>query len=301
MEDIPKEEVVLVLLVLALLCIPAFGQTIAVDWKNKGFALDAQEKYAEAVQAYNKAIEIDPQDELVRNRVNTLEEGGHLGLRTAFDWIAEGGALGSQGKWDGAIQAYDKAIQIDPQNEIAWTSKVNALKTIGRYEEANAADAKIKELEAAGTTTILDHSMARDIDNSTNSAIGRTYNFSVDGSKAYSWLSLGNVRPNAVWWYWYSPAGNQLHEGRVDIPTPTSGAYWSTYNVSDHIDIAGNYAANLSGDWHVDVYLKGSKILREDFSIEYQQPNGPNGQPSQGQEGQPPIAPGNQSLTPAFG
>ncbi len=71
----------------------------------------------------------------------------------------------------------------------------------------------------------------------------------------------------AVWWEWWSPAGNLLYNDRVDIPTPTSGDHWSAYNLWSHIDIAGHDAANLSGDWHVDVLLKGQKLLTEDFSI----------------------------------
>jgi tetratricopeptide (TPR) repeat protein len=68
---------------------------------------------------------------------------------------------------------------------------------------------------------------------------------------------------------------------KVQIPMPTNGARWSTYNVLSHIDIVGNGAANLSGDWHVDVYLDGDKILTEYFSIS---------------GGQPPIALENQYL-----
>ena len=223
-----KGKVAILLVLLALLCMPALGQKKAVDWDNKGIALEAH------------------------------------------------------GNYDEAIQAYDKAIEIDPQDETAWNNKVNALNKLGRTTEANTAYAKFKELEATDTFTILDHSMASDVDESTKSVITRTQKFSVNNSKAYSWLSLRNV-PGAgtVWWYWYSPAGDMLHTDKVKIPMPTSGERWSTYNVLSHIDIVGNDAANLSGNWHVDVYLDGNKILTEDFSIF---------------GGQPPISPENQYL-----
>jgi len=41
----------LILIVLALLCVPVFGQTTAVDWDNKGIELVADGKYDEAIQA----------------------------------------------------------------------------------------------------------------------------------------------------------------------------------------------------------------------------------------------------------
>jgi tetratricopeptide (TPR) repeat protein len=209
-----KEKVVLLLIVLALLCMTASGQTTAVDWDNKGIELEHEAKYDEAIQAYSKAIDMDPQDQFGR------------------------------------------------------ILKANLLKKLGRIPEANAVYANLRELEASDTTTILDHSMASNVDESTNNVITRTQDFSVNDSKSYSWLSLQNV-PGAgtLHWYWYSPAGDTMYTKNVQIPMPSSGDRWRTYNTSSHIDIAGNDPAHLSGDWHVDVYLAGQKILTEEFSI----------------------------------
>jgi tetratricopeptide (TPR) repeat protein len=57
---IARAKFVLILIVLALLCMPALGQRIAVDWDNEGIHLKAQGKYNEAIQAYDRAIEINP-------------------------------------------------------------------------------------------------------------------------------------------------------------------------------------------------------------------------------------------------
>ncbi len=59
-----KGKVVLLLIVLPLLYAPAFGQTTAVDWDNHAIELVHEGKYDEAIQAYNKAIEINPQDKI---------------------------------------------------------------------------------------------------------------------------------------------------------------------------------------------------------------------------------------------
>ncbi|HON37088.1 MAG TPA: tetratricopeptide repeat protein, partial [Methanothrix sp.] len=80
-------------MMLAVLCAPTLGQTTAIDWYNKGIDLDSQGKYDEAIQAYDKAIEIDPQ--------------------YTEAWSNKGVTLAEQGKYDEAIQAYDKAIEID--------------------------------------------------------------------------------------------------------------------------------------------------------------------------------------------
>jgi tetratricopeptide (TPR) repeat protein len=292
----------LILIVLAVLCTPAFGQTTASEWLDKGNALAGQGKYDEAIQAFDKAIEINPQYADAWSGKGTalrqigrateameaeaayekiVDAPGYTRPLTAIDWVNKGEYLEADGKWDEAIQAYDKAIQTDPQEEIAWNVKANLLKKLGRTTEANEAYAKVNKVEAARTITIIDHSMASNVDESTKSVIKRTHDFSVNDSKAYSWLSLKNV-PGAstVWWYWFSPAGDMLYQDKAQIPQPTNGDRWSTYNILSHIDIAGNYPANFPGDWHVDVHLDG-KILTEYFSVS---------------GGQPPIAPENQYL-----
>jgi len=55
-------ELVITIIALTMLCVPAFAQTTAEDWFNKGVALAAQDKYDEALQAYDRAIELNPQD-----------------------------------------------------------------------------------------------------------------------------------------------------------------------------------------------------------------------------------------------
>jgi tetratricopeptide (TPR) repeat protein len=72
-------------------------------WNNKGLALDDLNKYDEAIKAFDKAIEINPQYSLA--------------------WYNKGRALYKLNKYDEAIKAYDKAIEINPQNSDAWSNK----------------------------------------------------------------------------------------------------------------------------------------------------------------------------------
>lgn len=121
-----KGKFILVLIVFVVLCAPAFGQTTADDWGNKGVDLFNQGKYNESIQAFDKAIKLNPQD--------------------ADAWYSKGSVLSQQGKYDEAIQAYDNAIELDPQFAEAWHNKGEALKSIGHTTEAKSAYDKANEL-----------------------------------------------------------------------------------------------------------------------------------------------------------
>jgi Flp pilus assembly protein TadD len=55
-----------------------------------------------------------------------------------------------QDKNEDAIKAYDEAIKLDPNDGLTWNNKGEALKSLGRTTEANAAFAKAKELGYKG-------------------------------------------------------------------------------------------------------------------------------------------------------
>jgi hypothetical protein len=201
-------------------------------------------------------------------------------------WNDKGNALSKQGKYDAAIQAYDKAIQLIPDNSMVWASKGDALKALGRTNESDVAYATAKELGFGNSTwmsgnnatginltslyfiQILDHRMASNVDESTNNVVTRTNTFSSTDSKVYSWLSLGHVLGATVYWHWYSPDGNPYKTDQFDIPRNLSRGFWSSYNVWDHLDIADiPTEPYLSGNWHVDIYINGQKRQTEQFTL----------------------------------
>jgi tetratricopeptide (TPR) repeat protein len=98
----------------------------ATAWNGKGNALYIQNKFDEAIQAYDKAIEINPQ--------------------YADAWIGKGNVLYGMGKNDEAIQAYDKAIEINPQYATAWNGKGNALYIQYKFDETIQAYDKAIEI-----------------------------------------------------------------------------------------------------------------------------------------------------------
>ena len=80
---------------LMLVSIASEAQSTNV-WFHKGSELMSSEKYNEAIKAYEKAIEINPQD--------------------SEAWYNKGIALNHLNKSDEAIKAYEKAIEINPHN-----------------------------------------------------------------------------------------------------------------------------------------------------------------------------------------
>ena len=96
-----------------------FDSNDAWGWRNKGGALYSLGKYDEAIECYDKAIQIDPDSPVV--------------------WNNKGLALNSLGKYDEAIASYDKAIQIDPDDADVWNNKGLALNSLGKYDEAIAS------------------------------------------------------------------------------------------------------------------------------------------------------------------
>ncbi|MEE8168474.1 MAG: tetratricopeptide repeat protein [Candidatus Hydrothermarchaeales archaeon] len=88
---------------------------------NKGIVLASLGRYAEAIEAYDKALEID----------STLKEA----------WYGKGVTLLHLDRYEEAIEAYDKALEIDSTLKEAWSNKGRILGELGRYDEAiNALD-----------------------------------------------------------------------------------------------------------------------------------------------------------------
>ena len=69
-------------------------------------------------------------------------------LETA--WFNKGNALYMQGNYEEALQVFDKAIEINPQDAITWNCRGLTLIKLGRTVEANESFAKAKELVYTG-------------------------------------------------------------------------------------------------------------------------------------------------------
>jgi tetratricopeptide (TPR) repeat protein len=114
---------------------PACGQTneTSIDWFMKGFALCNQEKYSESLDAYNKALELDPKDfEAWNNKgidlgllgrndeaLEAFKNAVALNESYAEAWYNMGVIYDFKGYYYTAVQAYKKATQINPSYQKA--------------------------------------------------------------------------------------------------------------------------------------------------------------------------------------
>jgi len=79
----------------------------AKEWRDKGDALAKSGRHQEALQCFDKALEIDPKD--------------------AKAWALKGATLGMLNRHEEALQCLDKALELDPRYAMAWNTKGAAL------------------------------------------------------------------------------------------------------------------------------------------------------------------------------
>lgn len=107
------------------------AENLSQAWLMKGMVLQEQGRYEDAAKALNNATNADPKNEM--------------------SWKVKGVLFSSMlKKHNEAIEAFDKALQINSKDPRTWQSKGDALKALGRNSEADAAYAKAKELGYTG-------------------------------------------------------------------------------------------------------------------------------------------------------
>lgn len=83
----------------------------AKEWKKEAKILEDQYKFENAIECYDKAIELDPED--------------------PYPWYSKGLLITySSGEFYEAIECLDKAIGLDPSYEEAWKLKGNVLNSL---------------------------------------------------------------------------------------------------------------------------------------------------------------------------
>jgi tetratricopeptide (TPR) repeat protein len=152
----------LIFSVLMVLCISALGQNTANGWFEEGRAFYNQNNYDDAILAFDKALELDPQyiDAWKGKGSAYLHQQEYYEAILAFDkaleldpqltlvWSNKGLAHFALGQlmYEEALQAYDKALELDPEDAYAWQGKGTVLICMGRDEEAMQAYNKSLEL-----------------------------------------------------------------------------------------------------------------------------------------------------------
>jgi len=135
--------------------ISLYNEALEIDPKNfaalnnKGVALIELGKFDEAILFYNKALEIQSNDDTLKNKGNALVTLGDLkeaiscydkalkeNPKNVDALIGKGNVLDSQEKFTDALICYNDALDITPTNIKALTNKGVALANLGKFEDA---------------------------------------------------------------------------------------------------------------------------------------------------------------------
>jgi tetratricopeptide (TPR) repeat protein len=158
-------------------CIKYYNKIIEINsnefkaWRGKGLAFSALEKEDEAIICFDKALEINPNDDLTQkfkqasfdikdnnleiefsesqlNASNLFQDGRYEEALVCFDellvtkpkdsnlWWQKGDILISLDRYKEGLQCYDKSLQINPEDGSIWTIKGLTLNFLKREDEA---------------------------------------------------------------------------------------------------------------------------------------------------------------------
>jgi tetratricopeptide (TPR) repeat protein len=110
------------------------------DWVIQGNKYLDEGNYAKAIQAYDEALAIDPENAAALSK-------------KAY-------ALNELGRNDEALRASSKALAINPENAAAWREKSYALNELGRYDEALRASNMALAINPENTAALYDKGYA---------------------------------------------------------------------------------------------------------------------------------------------
>ena len=98
------------------IAVPQQVATSAIDFYRQGYDLWSQGKFAEALAAYDKSIQLNP--------------------NYADAYAGRASCLNGLNRYSEALAAIDRAIQLNADNTYSWSIRGFALENLGRYGEA---------------------------------------------------------------------------------------------------------------------------------------------------------------------
>ncbi|HLW03532.1 MAG TPA: tetratricopeptide repeat protein [Ktedonobacterales bacterium] len=128
---------------------------------GQGLALEALGRQSQAITAYERALQLDPGNVEVTIRVGRLllprrgSRAVHTLAKQLLDanarnngaWLIRGEALMGAGSYEGALEAYDHAIQLARNDARGYYGKSRALACLGRHREAEIVHIQARALE----------------------------------------------------------------------------------------------------------------------------------------------------------
>ena len=134
----------------SLLYKKAANELSATDWFEKGLALMESGKYQDAIEAYSKAIELNPEYawaycnrgiayrnlEDYRQAIRDYDKAIELDPKDADIYCNRGNAYGSLGDYRQAIRDYDKAIELNSKDADTYYNRGITYGSLGDYRQA---------------------------------------------------------------------------------------------------------------------------------------------------------------------
>jgi tetratricopeptide (TPR) repeat protein len=104
-------------------------EDLALNWASKGLALNKTDRHEEARAAFQKSLE--SYDQVLKDTPD-IEPS----TTKTSAWINKGDSLRLQGKNEDALEAYNKAIDLEPHYSNAWHGWGEAQKAMGQVGNA---------------------------------------------------------------------------------------------------------------------------------------------------------------------
>lgn len=96
-----------------------------VIWYDQGALLSILKRYEEAIVSYDKAISLE------QNQSSQDSD-----MMIYYAWANKGYVLSCLGQYDEAVASLDKAIELKPNSALAWEDRSDLLQRLRRYEDA---------------------------------------------------------------------------------------------------------------------------------------------------------------------
>jgi superkiller protein 3 len=106
----------------------------AISWNGLGNAYRCMNDYSNAVPAYQKAAELDPQTAGIRERAEDFQVAQPP--RDAQGWNDLGELFAKTGSADEAINAFQQAIELEPGAGQSYSNLAHTLASQNKYEQA---------------------------------------------------------------------------------------------------------------------------------------------------------------------
>ena len=132
----------------------------ARDWLEKGRCLYNLERYDEALESFDRAIDLDPNDklawvrrgDLLHNNLQRSEEALvsfdraiELDANSQNIWLERGYVLNVLKRYEEALVSFDRALKFDDNSRYIEFLRGNALYNLKRYDEALASYDRVLE------------------------------------------------------------------------------------------------------------------------------------------------------------